>query len=315
MVLALCSTVAPPAQAAPVVPCSADAFLMTAVGVVKTRALPYFVEVELTVTNRAQFDLLVDPTRFMLIPDKGDPVAPAARAHVIEALRYPTSVSVGFFGIFSIGSVGVAVGAYPLDLVTRTVDARILKSGTLAPAATIRGSVFFAPAAWPAQFSVSLDGLAAPSGTALPPIVLQACRMPFVPSEPPVSLGAIPTGARSIAVSARAEVGPIAIRVSNVEFTRLATSLTIEVENAADVDADLFTAIGDARVTDASGTRYAVRMLPSDLPDRVPAGGRDRGRLVFEPLPIPPALNAATLVIPGVRVGTAAYDLTIDLRF
>jgi hypothetical protein len=305
----------PRVRAAPALGCRADAFPVAAAGTVMTRALPYFVEVELTVTSRARFDLLVDPGRFTLVPEKGDPITPAGRAQVIDALQRPSPVSVGFFGIFSVGSVGVAVGAYPLDLAVRTVDSRMLKRGTLAPEATIKGSVFFAPAAWPAQFAVSLDGLAGSSGSALPSVVLPACRMPFVPSEPPVSFGAIPTGARSIAVSAQAEAGPIAIRVSNVEFTRLATSLTIEVENAADIDADLFTAIGEARVTDASGTRYTVRMLPSDLPDRVPARGRGRGRLVFEPLPIPPALNAATLVIPGVRVGAAAYDLTIDLRF
>ncbi|MGH7185328.1 MAG: hypothetical protein ACREIB_03485, partial [Pseudomonadota bacterium] len=153
------------------------------------------------------------------------------------------------------------------------------------------------------------------SGTALPQVVLQTCRMPFRPSEPPVVVGAIPTGARWMAVSARAEAGPIAVTVSNIEFTRLATTVTVAVENAADADADLFTAIGDARMIDSAGRRYTVRMLPSDLPDKVSARSRGRGRLVFDPLPIPPAVNAATLAIPGVRVGAATYDISIDLRF
>lgn len=316
-VLMLCAVPATSsAQVRPAaVPCRVDAFLLSAAGTVKTRALPYFVEIELTLTNKSHIDLRVDPGRFTLLPDQGEPVTPAGRAQVIEALRNPTPVNLGFFGFFSIGSVGVAVGAYPLDVVTRTVDARILKSGELGPAASITGSVFFAPAAWPAQFAVSLDGLTAPSGTALPHVVLHACRMPFRPNEPPVALGAIPAGARSIAVSARGEAGPIAVSVSNVEFTRLATTVTVEVANAADADADLFAAIGDARVTDSAGRHYTVRMLPSDLPDKVGARSRGRGRLVFEPLPIPPAVNEATLAIPGVRVGAAAYDITIDLRF
>jgi hypothetical protein len=199
--------------------------------------------------------------------------------------------------------------------VTRAVDARILKSGELAPGASFSGSVFFAPAAWPAQFALTLDGLTAPSGTGLPPVVLQQCRMPFRPNEPPVAFNSISAGARSIAVTARGVAGPIAVNVSNVEFTRLATTVIVDVENAADAEADLFTAIGEASVTDAAGRRYAVRMLPSDLPDKVAARGRGRGRLVFEPLPIPPAVSAATLAIPGVRVGAAAYDLKIELRF
>jgi len=317
VVLILCSSVAPSlAQVGPAAaPCRVDTFLVSAAGTVKTRALPYFVEVELTLTNKSQIDLRVDPGRFTLLPDRGEPVTPAGRAQVIEALRNPSPVNVGFFGFFSIGSVGVAVGAYPLDLAARTVDGRILKSGELAPGASMSGSVFFAPAAWPAQFTLSLDGLTTPSGTGLPAVVLQQCRMPFRPTEPPVAFNSIPAGARSIAVSVRGEAGPIAVNVSSVEFTRLATTFTIEVENAADADADLFVAIGDARVTDAAGKRYAVRMLPSDLPDKVAARGRGRGRLVFEPLPIPPAVNTATLVIPGVRVGATAYDISLDLRF
>jgi hypothetical protein len=95
-------------------PCRADTLLLSAAGTVKTRALPYFVEVELALTNKSPFGLRVDPGRFTLLPDRGESVTPAGRAQVIEALRNPTPVSLGFFGFFSIGSVGVAVGAYPL---------------------------------------------------------------------------------------------------------------------------------------------------------------------------------------------------------
>jgi hypothetical protein len=39
------------------------------------------------------------------------------------------------------------------------------------------------------------------------------------------------------------------------------------------------------------------------------------GRLVFEPLPLPPTVRSATLTLPGVSVGDAAYDITLELRF
>ncbi len=295
--------------------CQVDASLLSAAGTVQSRALPAFVEVELTLVNKTQGRLRMDPRRFALIPDRGDPVAPASPEQVIDALQNPAPVGLGIFGFFSIGSVGVAIGAWSLDLWTRTIDARILRAGDLAPGATVRGSVYFRPASWPAQFTLALDGLALESGTGLPRVELQRCQMPFRPSEPLAVLSPLPTAMRTISLSARADAGPLSVGISNIEFTRFATTLAIVVENAAEADADMFTAIGEARLVDNMGNSYAVRILPSDLPHRVVARSLSRGRLVFEPLPIPPAVSSAVLTIPGVRIADAAYDLKIDLRF
>jgi len=56
-------------------------------------------------------------------------------------------------------------------------------------------------------------------------------------------------------------------------------------------------------------------VMRSDLPDRVPARGIVRGRLVFEPLPFPPVLRSARLTLPEIRVGEALYEITLDLHF
>jgi hypothetical protein len=315
VLLALVGSISASAQVGPVPRCQAGTAALSAAGVVQTRALPYFVEVELTLLNKSQWGIRLDPARFVLQPDQGDLVAPARPDQVIYALRSPTGANLGLFGVFWSGSVGVGVSAYPLDLSARTIDARILKAGELAPGAAIKGSVFFRPASWPARFSIFLDGLAGESGVGLPSVELRNCQMPFRPSEPPVVLNPPPPGARTFAVSARADSGPIVVTVSSVEFNRLATTLTVTVENSAEVDADLFTAIGETRLVDNTGKVYLVRMLRSDLPDRVGPRSQGRGRLVFEPLPIPPITSSATLTIPGVRVAPASYDISIDLRF
>ncbi len=299
--------------------CRADAPFLSAAGTVHTRALPYFVEVELTLLNKTQGGIRIDPWRFALVPDQGDPVSPASPEQVVYALGGPGPLNVGLFGFFGGGrgsSFGVAVGgAVPLNLSARTIDARILRAGELASGASLRRSVYFRPASWPAQFTLLLDGLAVSSGAGLPPIELRNCQMSFRPSEPPVAVTPPPLGARTIVLSARADTGPVAVSVSSVEFTRQATTLTVVVENSAEVDADLFVAIGETRLVDNTGKAYAVRMLRSDLPDRVGSRSQGRGRLVFEPLPIPPAVISAALTIPGVRVGAEAYDIRLDLRF
>jgi hypothetical protein len=303
------------AQASPVAaPCRVDGAYVSVAGAVQSRSLPYFIEVQLTVTNKAPGTVRLDPGRFVLVPDQGVPVRPAATDEVIYALRTPTSPYLGVFGFFTFGSFGVGVGAGPFDLSSRVIDARILKAGDLAPGATIRGSVYFRPAAWPAQFTLMLDGLTTASGAGLPPAELQACRMPFRPGEPPVAY-TIPAGARTFGLDARAAAGPMAVHVSNAEFTRQATTLTVMVENAGEAEANLFVAIGEARLVDNTGQAYAVRMLRSDLPDRVAARSQVRGRLVFEPLPIPPAVTSAVLTLPEIRAGSEAYQLKVDLAF
>lgn len=122
-------------------------------------------------------------------------------------------------------------------------------------------------------------------------------------------------GPRTIGLSARSTAGPIAVAVTTVEFAALLTTLGVSVENTAEVEVNLFNAIAEARLLDGAGKTYAVRVVRSDLPDRVPPRGSVRGRLAFEPLPLPPAVSRATLTLPGIRVGEALHDVTLELRF
>jgi hypothetical protein len=313
--LALLGGLTTPAQGQATARCRAEHAALQAVGTVQPRALPHFVEVELTLVNNAPEPIRIDPERFTLVPDEGIAVSPANRADVIQALQSPTPVSVDILGFFSIGSVWVSVGLGSIDLRARAIESRLLRAAELAPGASVRGSVYYRPAAWPAQFTLLLEGLTAASGTPLPRLELRNCTMPVRPLAPPASAGPLPPPARTIPMTVRVETGPLAVSVSSVEVTRLATSLTVTVENTASTEASLFVAIGQAQLVDASGKTYAIRMLPSDLPDRVGPRGQARGRLVFEPLPQNPAVTSASLLLPGIRVGDAVHDLRVDLRF
>jgi hypothetical protein len=303
------------AQTGPAGRCRVSTTLLSAAGTVQSRALPYFIEVELTVVNKTAGRLRLDPGRFLLIPDQGRPVTPASPDQVIYTLRSPSPTYVDLFGVFWSGSFALGVGVGPIDLQARAIEGKMLKPGDLAPGASVRGSLYFRPAAWPAQFTLSLDGLTFESGAGVPPVELRDCQMPHRPSQPPVVLSPAPFAMRTVSVNGRGDAGPVALRVSSVEFARDATTLAVSVENSADVPADFFVAIGDARLIDNAGKTYAVRMLRSSLPDRIASHGQSQGTLVFEPLPHPPAVSSAVLLMPGVSVAGQAYDVRIDLQF
>jgi len=299
---------------APALPCRADHASLSAAGAVQPRALPHFIEIELTLQNHGPAPIRIDPARFVFQPDTGHRVAPASKDDVINALHRPSSVSVGVAGFITMGAVGISIGVGPFDLQVRTIETRLLRPMEVASGAIVRGSLYFRPASWPAQFSLVLEGLSTPSGDALPVLTLQPCAMPVRLLGSP-GLVTLPAAPRTIAMSARAATGPLVVSVSSIELTRLATTLSVTVENAAGTEASLFVAIAQAQLVDAEGKVYAVRMLRSDLPDRVGPRSQTRGRLVFEPLPLEPGAAPVTLTLPGARVGDDVYDLQVDLRF
>jgi hypothetical protein len=303
------------AQAPSPARCRAESAALSAAGVVQPRALPHFVEVELTLQNKAAGPIRIDPGRVTLVPSEGLPVAPASKDDVIQTLRSPSPAYVDVFGFFTIGSVGVGVGVGPIDLQARAIESRLLRAAELAPGASMKGSVYFRPASWPAQFAVVLDGLATSAGTALPPLELRNCELPVRPLTPPTSRAPLLPVTRTISTRARAEAGPLAVSVSSIELTRLATTLTVTVENTSATEASLFVAIGQAQLVDADGKTYAIRILRSDLPERVGPRSQSMGRLVFEPLPVDLAVTSVTLTMPGLAVDDTSYDLRIDLRF
>ncbi len=301
------------AQAPSPLPCRAERASLSAVGVYRPRALPHFIEIELTVQNSGPTPVRIDPARFVFMPDTGPGVAPASRDDVVRALHRPSPVSVSIAGFITMGAVGVSIGVGPFDLQVHTIETRLLRPMDVASGAVAKGSLYFRPAAWPAHFSLVLEGLSSASGSALAAMTLH-CAMPVRLLGSP-GLLAQPAAPRTIAMSARAENGPLAVNVSSIELTRQATTVSVTVENAAATEASLFVAIGLAQLVDAGGKVYAVRMLRSDLPERVGPRSQAHGRLVFEPLPLEPAVTSSVFLLPGARVGDDVYDLRVDLRF
>ncbi len=116
-------------------------------------------------------------------------------------------------------------------------------------------------------------------------------------------------------MSRRAVAGPLAVSFSAAEFDPEFTALVVAIENGADAEANLFNAIADAQLVDNTGKSYAIRVLRSTVPERIGSRATAQGRLAFEPLPVPPAVAAATLILPGVRVGEATCELKVEVRF
>jgi hypothetical protein len=291
--------------------CRAENNFLSVAGTVHTRATPYFVEVELTVRNKSAASLWIDPTRITLVPDGGDPVAAAAVDQVLQTLRTPSPTYVDAAGIVVSGSFAFGVGIGPIDLRARALEARILRSSAIAGAAHHAGSVYFHPRAWPARFDLIVDGLRLGGGAPLAALPVRDCAMPARPETPPRPLAPPIPSARRTEISARAAAGLVTMTVSAVELARFATSLTVTVENASDREADLFAAFGRTRLIDDAGAAYALRILRSDLAERVPARGMVRGQLVFEPIPLDRTPPRVTLALPGVRVGDLVHDIAV----
>ncbi len=264
-------------------------------------------EIDVELQNRSEDRVRIDPSRIALFSDRGEQSAPLSEDQVRQLIRHPALDLWAWFWIGSSSSefgVGVGlsgVGSLPADL-------RSLPATDLLPGATLHGSVYFrTPHPGVDLFVLSFSGLTTGTSAVSASIDL-IC-------EVPKPAGATSGRARIVAPAARAVSGPVTAGVSAVSFSADATTLVLSVENSATVEANLFAAMADARLRDDRGGTYAVRMIRSDLPDRVPARGTVRGRLVFDPLPFPPLVRTVRLTLPGIRVGDALYEIALDLNF
>src|SRR3989304_1842403 len=264
-------------------------------------------EIGLALRNASPAPIRIDPARFALFNDQGEQFAPLSAAQARQLIRNPALDLGGWFWFGTSGSeVGIGVGV--TTQASQEVDLRILRAVDLTPGATLRGSVYFrSPHPQVNLFILSLDGLTGGTDTPLAPVRL-TCDVPRAAA----TSGAV-GAAKLVPLNARAAAGPGGVGVSGVSFAKDFTTLMVSVENSATVEAGLFAALLDARLTDDAGKTYAVRLLRSDVPDRAPAGGPVRGRLVFDPLPFPPALRSARLTLPEIRVGDAVYEIALAL--
>ena len=297
---------AQPAPARPTACSSASDLLAVTATVRPPRAV---LEIELTLRNSSPAPIRINPDHFALFNDQGEQAAPLSADQARQLMRNPALDLWGWFWFGTSGSeVGIGVGV--TNQASQEVDLRILRTVDLAPGATLRGSAYFrSPHPQVNLFILSLDGLSAGTGTILAPVRL-TCEVP----KAAATSGAA-GAAKLVPLNARATAGPVVIAASGISFAKDFTTLMVSVENGAAVEAGLFAALLDAQLTDDGGRTYAVQVMRSDLPDRVPARGIVRGRLVFEPLPFPPVLRSARLTLPEIRVGEALYEITLDLHF
>lgn len=264
-------------------------------------------EVPLVLQNRTEGTLHVDPARMALLSDRGEQAGPLT-AEQAKAIIYNPGQSL--WAGFWFGILGYTANRAKQARLMKEVDLRILTATDLQPGAVQKGSLFFkAPDPKADQFVLVVDGLSAASG-ALPPVRV-ACAYPK--NRPGGATASVPA-VRAYALQERATSGPIAVTVSQIEFSQDATTLSVTFENDSDAEADLFFAKAGATLTDGAGRTYALRALTADVGDRVAAHGTLQGRLMFAPLPVPPATSAAVLTMPDVHVGDAAYDLRIELH-
>jgi hypothetical protein len=291
------------------VPCQAESAGLTILAAVRQR-VPYVFEIELTIRNGSAAIVRLDPAGLVLVPDRGAPVKPLTLDQTIQPIRAPISVGVSWLAVF--GSFGIFVNVDSQELLIRDVEARFLSPAPVAPGATLKGSAYFRPQLELTQFDLLVDELTMPSGEPLAALLLRTCPVPgrTAGSRP---AGAPPEG-RAAAPNARGAAGPFAATVRGVLLTADATTISVSLENGGAVEGRLFNALADARLTDQLGRVYPVRMLRSDVPDRVAPGGSVHGRLVFAPLPLAPTTRGATLTLPGVAAGDAAYDLNVEFN-
>lgn len=289
-------------------PCQGDSDFLAASAAVQQR-IPYFIEVEVLLLNKGQAKIQMDPGRFALAPDQGGPMTPLTQEQAVQTVRNPAQTVSGFllFGI-----VGLLSNLETQKRWAEEVQARILKGGELPPGSPVKGSVYFKANARMALFTLTLNGLTAESGDSLEAVQLTNCQVPGRRPEVAVSE---PPSVKVVALTARAATGPVSLSVSNVEFTKDITFLTVTVDNTGEAEVNLYNAIADATLTDNAGKSYAARMLRTDLAERVAPRGRIHGKLAFHPLPFPPAVTSAVLTVPQIGVGDEVYEIKVHLRF
>ena len=265
-------------------------------------------EMELTLQNNAAGTLHVDPGQIALLSDQGDQTT-ALTAQQAKSLIYNPGQS--FWSWFWFGSIGYATNQAHQAALMKHVDEAIWTATAIQPGATEQGALFFKlPNPKTAQFALVINGLSADSG-ALPPLRVDCA----LPKDQSAKGAPTPPAVRTYSMALRAVSGPIAMTLTNVQFTADATSAVVTIENTSDAEANLFFAKGGTVLTDASGKSYALSYLKTTVDDRVPAHGTVRGVLVFDPIPQPPLTAAATLTMPNIHLGDAVLELTMEIHF
>lgn len=312
LVIALAASLQVAAQTTPAAPtCIGDseALLVTGTG---SRGQTFLI-VDLNLSNRTSGPIRIDPARITVETDAGAKVAPMSVNEAKGAIR-----NVGaYVGAAFLGPIGIVLTAASAVRLNREIDARILRAGELPSGQPMSRSLYVnVPDKPVSRVTVMIDGLTGTSGQLLPPILLR-CGVRTLgmteadqPPQPPASTITV----RTVSPWAQATAGPISVAVSVVEFWPDFTSVDVTLTNNSDAEADVFSALANATLTDQSGKTVAVRLIKSQYPERIPARGTANARLGFEALASPPQTTAATLIIPGIQVGRNAHEVRVSIR-
>lgn len=266
-------------------------------------------EIELTLQNKAVGKIHVDPGRFSVTGEMDEMLTPLTAD---QAKGFIDNPGQSFWSFFWFGSLGYAANQAKQAEQKKQIDTRILNATDIPPGGVRKGSLFFkVPTPKAEQFTLVIEGLTL-EGTDLAPLRL-GCAFP---KSFHAGQGAAPTppSVRTFTLVARGGSGPIVLGVSKIVFAKDSTSLEVTVENSSDVEANIFFAVANATLTDNAGKSYALRVLKSEISDRVAPHGSIPGRLTFEPMPLPPLTTGVTLTMPDIRAGDAVYEVKVDLH-
>lgn len=263
-------------------------------------------EVEVTLQNNSPGKLRVETGMFALHSRQTGRVSPLTLDEAKAILNDPAQL---FAGLVLFGLLGLWANQESQRRWTAHAEANIFKGADLLPDAAGKGSLFFRPYLNLTEFTLSVEGLTGETGQPFPALTT-TCSVPTlggrVASPPPAAV-------RVYVMTARATSGPLTMSVERAELGKDETAFAVTIENTGDSEANLFNAIADATLTDNAGKTYFVRTLRTNLVDRIGAGGNVKGRFVFEPLL--PSTRRATLTMPGIRIGDAAHEISVQLRF
>ncbi len=266
-------------------------------------------EIALTVQNKTAGPVRMDPSRFLLVSDQGDQASPLSADVAKDLMRSPDQ---SFWSWFWFGAIGYVANANQQADQMKQVDLRILKASDIDPGGNVKGSLFFKPLnAKTSQFTLSIDGLAQPSGEKLAAVRLNG-ELP----KGTAAQGAAPQRPliKTYALSGKGSAGPIAIEVTRAEFSKDFTVVAVTITNSSAAEVSTLSPVVKATMADDTGKTYTLRFLKTEIGDRVTSNGSIQGRLTFEPMPLPPLTTAMTLTVPGFQVEDAAYDVKVEMH-
>lgn len=275
-----------------------------------TRAESFLI-VDLTLSNRSSGPIRVDPSRITLETARGYTASPMSEDEVKSSIG---SIGAHIVGLAFLGPVGLILSGASAVRINREISAKILRAGELPSRQPISKSVYFKVPDTPmSRVAITIGGLTPASGEPVPAIRLQCAVRKIEQNAEPQAPRPLMT-VHTVSPSAQGTAGIVRAAVSVVEFWPDVTMVELTLVSTAGADANVFSALANATLTDQAGKTVGAKLIRSEFPDRIPARGTVTAKLAFEPLPAPPQTQSLTLVIPGIQVGQQTFETRVQFR-